>query len=356
MEEMLPLFDLPTTRPRPAKTTPTPTAGRPETSTPRPVATPPESPDAPAAGTSTRWMLPPAHPDAAVRRLAEAVTETWHGHHISGRIELPLSALAAFAWLGPDAQHAHTVTEDLLGWDTEQTLAFIRSQWRTFGTLRPDLVNPASPFLLAWLGEQPLTPKEEKAVHGVVQAALRADLYALTQPDIRYYVDLFGVTLTLLKAGGANKAGAAYYSPGSVTDLLVRLLGKVDNDSVHEPACGTGGFLRALAAHMREQGRDPHTVKWAAVDIDELAIACLSVNVIIWDLGYQVLLGVADVLVEDWVPKARAMRAETIAIAQETRRARALLDVIRALETPTPDPEAATSGAPASPTTKESSL
>ncbi|OLT26351.1 hypothetical protein BJF83_21360 [Nocardiopsis sp. CNR-923] len=291
--------------------------------------------------------------NAAVVRMAEAVTDSWFGHHISGRIELPLSALAAIAWHGPEPEHAPGATTEMLGWDTDHTLGYIRSQWRRFGRLRPDLANPAAPFLLAWLGDTPLTEREEKAVHAVVRAALRANLFSLTLPDARFDVDLFGVTLTLLKAGGANKAGAAYYTPSHIADVMARILGLTDEASIHEPACGTGGLLRAAAALMRDRGRDPHTVEWVAVDIDELAIACLAANVIIWDLGYQVLLGVADVLTEHWIPKARKMRAETITVALEAERARRVLDAVIALENPTPEPEAATSGAPASPTPME---
>jgi hypothetical protein len=316
--ETPPLFDLPENQ------SPEPPAPRP--ATPTPGAAAPQGP-----------MMPPTHLDTAVAKLAEAVTGAWFAHHISGRIELPLSALAAVAFLAPDSEHVRPATQEMLAWDTNHTMQFARNKWREFAQVRPDLVNPAAPFLIAWLGSTPLTTKEEQAVHDVVRAALRADLFALTLPDARYNVDLFGHTLTLLKAGKAVKAGSAHYTPADVCELITRTMGPPTGDSVFEEASGTGGLIRVAAARLREQGRDPHDVAWGAADVEEMAIACLAANVVVWDLGHHVLLGVADALGRDWIPQAQAMRAETIALAREVAHARPFLDASQALMNPTPE-------------------
>ncbi|WP_373298070.1 N-6 DNA methylase [Streptomyces abikoensis] len=53
-------------------------------------------------------------------------------------------------------------------------------------------------------------------------------------------------------------------------------------EHVHEPACGSGGLLRAAAQGMRERGLDPASVHWSGVDIDQIAAACTAVNAIVW--------------------------------------------------------------------------
>jgi hypothetical protein len=63
-----------------------------------------------------------------------------------------------------------------------------------------------------------------------------------------------------------------------------------------------------------------------------LAIACLTVNAVLWDLGYKVVLGVGNVLTDNWMPRAVAQRQEAIDLATTARQALALLDALRDLE------------------------
>ncbi|MFD6094772.1 N-6 DNA methylase [Nocardiopsis flavescens] len=331
-DDTMPLFDLPGRPSRPTPPAP-PTAQR---SLPRPVQTWPTTPaSAPVterteeARPRSRFAVPPAHPESATVALAEKVTEAWFSGNVPGRIELPLSALAATAFLGPDPEHAYSAAKEIEAWDADHTVEFMRQKWRHFGLARPDLINPASPFLLAWWGEKPISEKEKKAVHEVVQAAVKSGIFLLTLEECRYDVDLFGITLTMLKAGGATRAGAAYYTPSHIADVMANVIGLGDGESINDPASGTGGLFRAAAALMRAQGRNPHDVEWVANDIDELAIACLAANSIIWDLGYKVVLAVGDTLTELPVPKAKRMRAETVGLAVDLyrwRRVLALLD------------------------------
>ena len=47
---------------------------------------------------------------------------------------------------------------------------------------------------------------------------------------------------------------------------------------------------------MRTVGRDPAAMSWSAVDIDELAVAALAANAVLWELGPTVIPGVGDSL------------------------------------------------------------
>jgi type I restriction enzyme M protein len=48
-----------------------------------------------------------------------------------------------------------------------------------------------------------------------------------------------------------------FFTPRSVTDLLVRAVDPQPNETVIDPACGAGGFLTSVARHYVEQGVDP---------------------------------------------------------------------------------------------------
>ncbi|MFE7461646.1 N-6 DNA methylase [Nocardiopsis terrae] len=277
-------------------------------------------------------LLPTGTPDQAATALSEAVTAAWHRTHPAGRLSVPLGALAGFALISPPLQEGRTVTELMLTWDTDQIIEFAREQWRILVKVRPDLVNPLAPLLLTWCGDQPLTDKEARGAADVVRAALGADLYALTTEMVRGEVDLFGHTLTLLKAPGARQSQAAVYTPAHMCELMNHIMGAPKEGSrVHDPTLGTGGMLRAAAAAMREADLDPATVTWVGNDIDELAVACAAVNAVHWGLGRNVLFAVADTLTEDWIPRAVAARAETMKIAQQATRMRAMVDAVRKL-------------------------
>lgn len=77
---------------------------------------------------------------------------------------------------------------------------------------------------------------------------------------------------------------------------------------VAEPMMGTGGMLRAVGEVMREQGRDPRTVQWVGCDIDELAVACATVNRMIWNLGADIAFHAGNTLTPGWEARAGATR------------------------------------------------
>jgi len=53
-----------------------------------------------------------------------------------------------------------------------------------------------------------------------------------------------------------NRKAGEFYTPRSVVDLMVRILGPEEGDTVYDPACGTGGMLLATIQHVRDTGGD----------------------------------------------------------------------------------------------------
>ena len=73
-------------------------------------------------------------------------------------------------------------------------------------------------------------------------------------------------------------------------------------------------MLLGAATHMRSLGMDPGDYIWVANDISPVAVACLAVNAFLWQLGQQVIFGVANSLADPLWPE-RAV-GEQIAVLE----------------------------------------
>ncbi len=270
---------------------------------------------------------------AQVHRIAEAVDHAWHTAHSSDRPEIPLSVVAALALRTPaDADERAWVAAQLTDADDDGLLGFLRATWQLFAHTRPDLTPRIASLAMPWFTTPPPDRQLLRAVRRIVQAALAAGLHELLAVA-RDDVDLFGPLLEVLRTPGARTARSQFYSPPDMTDLLAACLGTPQpGESVLEPAAGTGGLLRAAAQTIREHGGDPAQVRWVAVDTDELALAALAINVIIWRLGPHVLIAHGDALADDWQARAVGERAEAITLARDVQRAASALDLLRRLD------------------------
>ncbi|TFE26500.1 SAM-dependent DNA methyltransferase [Frankia sp. B2] len=276
----------------------------------------------------------PAGALAQAHRIAEAVDQAWHTTATSDRTEIPLSVVAALALRTPDdADERAWVVAQLTGTDDNGLLGFLRATWQMFARVRPDLFPRVALLAAPWFTDPAPDPDLLRAVRRVVDAALRAGLHELLGAA-RYDVDLFGPLLMVLRTRGARAARGQYYTPPDLADLLARLGGTLPQagELVWEPTAGTGGLLRAAAQAIRDAGGDPRTIRWVAVDRDELALAALATNVIIWDLGPQVLIGHGDVLADDWQARALGERAEALALARDVHQAARALTLLRHLD------------------------
>ncbi len=291
----------------------------------------------------------PTDPRTVAQRVAEAVDQSWHRAPpaVSSRIEVPVSVVAALSLLAPpDPDAAAELTRYLQAMPAQVFPGVLRDLWRNYVNLRPDLTPRAYP-LFSWLFTDDVPDPVAEAAHHTAHAALDTGQLQVTGTDARHEVDLLGTVLTELRSDSARKGHAQVYTPPDLAQLVADLLAAdrltqdqltqdqltqdqlAEGVTVHEPAAGTGGMLRALAQSVRRTGRDPAALRWVAVDIDELAIACLAVNAHLWGLGPHVLLGVGNTLTDDWQTRAEGERRECIELAASVRQYKAVAGLLR---------------------------
>ena len=62
-------------------------------------------------------------------------------------------------------------------------------------------------------------------------------------------------------ADKANKKAGEFYTPRSIIRLMVNILDPQPEETVYDPACGTGGMLLETVHHVNEHGGDPRLLK-----------------------------------------------------------------------------------------------
>jgi hypothetical protein len=201
-----------------------------------------------------------------------------------------------------------------------------------------------------WLGE--IDGHLVTAAQTVADAALRAGQLALSGTPRRRETDLLGITLTGLRPRSALRAHGQYYTPAAGTQAIAALLGVDEQSRVADPAMGTGGMFRAVAASMRARGLDPTTVAWVGNDVDPLAVACAAVNSLIWGLGPDLTVWCANSLSADAdrdYDRASAARRELLDLAQLRLRCQMLRAALAQLHATTAERtnDRAGAGAPA---------
>ncbi|MEU1307894.1 N-6 DNA methylase [Streptomyces cinnamoneus] len=297
---------------------------------PKPAATPaapavkPSAVPAPAA--TVRALRPrlPANPHERAWYLGEAVARAWHTQHGGTAIEVPIGIVAALALIRPKDPKGPDLAHQILAQDDAQLIQMYRQIWAGHWIQRPDLIDRAR-ILHEWLNDGDHDKHRLYVTRAVTKAALRAGIFDLTGHDDPYFraaTDVLSPVMTLTRSSGAQAGLGEFHTPWAVGETLgnivmaeIGLAAKGDmapGEHIHDPACGSGGLLRAAAQSMRERGIDPASMRWSGVDIDEIAAACTAVNAIVWGLGPNVTVARADILthpnaVEEAMAKARAV-------------------------------------------------
>lgn len=257
----------------------------------------------------------PSDPREHARSIAEAVDEAWHSRYGGSRIEVPMSVVAALALVAREATDADQLVElgeTMERLDHEGFGLLIQRLWCEFAVLRPDL-NPRTKHLWSWTDED----QDEtvlRAVQAVGRAAIRKGLLERCGPDAWGEMDLLGMLLQTMKSHGGRKGIGQFLTPVDLTALIGRMAGPKEGDRILEPCAGTGTMLLGAARAMRENGLDPTTCEWWANDLDPLAAALCAVNVHLWGLGWRVVVGCGDGLLDAWMHEALEHRQ--IAIEQ----------------------------------------
>jgi N-6 DNA methylase len=272
--------------------------------------------------------VPPPSVGLHAQRIAESVEKAWHRSYGSGRLDVPLSVVATLAAAPQQDSAGNDSAEVMTRWTADDFLTSARKTWTTVIQVRPEITPQLYP-LVAWIFEDPSTELRTQA-HATAQAALRAGQVDLTGTDRRFQVDLLGTVLTVLRSTSALKARGQFYTPADVAALVAHMSIVEENCCVEDPMMGTGGMFRAVAAAMRTEGRDPRTIQWLGCDIDEIAVACATVNSMIWGLGDDIVFHAGNALTDDWKSAALAQRDSLRGLASDIKVVKhlfALLDI-----------------------------
>lgn len=97
----------------------------------------------------------------------------------------------------------------------------------------------------------------------------------------------------LLERNAAEvKSGAGqYFTPRPVIDAIVRCVNPRVGETVHDPACGTGGFLLAAYDHMKDQTQDRsliHRLRYetfSGVDLVDEVVRLCAMNLYLHGIG-----------------------------------------------------------------------
>lgn len=96
----------------------------------------------------------------------------------------------------------------------------------------------------------------------------------------------------LEKNAGEVKSGAGqYFTPRPLINAIVDVLAPRIGETVHDPACGTGGFLLSAYDHMKEQSRDREQQRklreksLSGVDIVDEVVRLCGMNLYLHGIG-----------------------------------------------------------------------
>jgi len=258
-----------------------------------------------------------ADADDRAWRIAEAAARAWHASNGGHDVAVPVGVVAALALVarGPAAAPARAAWYSTAGDDV--IAAALRQAWARFWVARPELARLVGPFA-SWLDSGAGPPAlAVAAAAATARAAAAHGLFDFAGRGFLRDADVIGATYLHLSPPRAQQAQGESYTPPDACLTAARLLlaagvpgpGHVFN----EPACGTGGMLRATAEVLRDHGASPAQFGWTGTDANPVAVAGLAVNAHLWDLGPHVLFAAADIIKSpDWQPAAVRSALEAV--------------------------------------------
>jgi hypothetical protein len=283
-------------------------------------------------GTDKASATKPIDAEAHALKIAFTVAAAWRKGRGRRGVEVPPGVVATIAAAGLLVDRADHLARALLSASPDDFLEIARQVWVETVARRPDLTQWAY-LLLDWL----FTASDEwlrRRIKRTADAALRAGQPELTTGERRFDCDLLGPVLGALRSRSALKADPRMYAPSVATWTLaaVGLRDLKPGRSFRDDAVGTGGLFRASAQVIRCQGLDPADMLWFGADADELAVAAMAVNGLIWGLGPQVVLYAGDVLaLPNWPDEAQRERAHFLEQFGGVNAAMTLLDFLNDL-------------------------
>lgn len=275
-----------------------------------------------------------SEPLIAAQRVAEAVDRAWHGADAGTDEGVCVGVIAALSLLGRADPEGPDPRDQILALGDEEVAQLLGEVWAMYTISRPELAFRCGPFG-EWLNAEEPDRHLLAGAGAVARAAVKSGLLELTLDlDVARQVDLLGCVYTMMRSHSARAARGEFYTPPAVAEMMAQIsLGNVEpGQSICDPTSGTGGLLRAAAATLRANGRDPGDYVWYGCDISPVAVAGLAVNAHLWGLGRQVVIGCANTLAEpDW--EVRAVREQREALEAQHSRVKTVetIGAVRAL-------------------------
>lgn len=85
-------------------------------------------------------------------------------------------------------------------------------------------------------------------------------------------------------ADESGKKAGEFFTPRSVVRLLTLILDPQEGESVHDPACGSGGMLVEMANVVRTHGGDARTIKLSGQEVSLTTAAIARMNLFLHDI------------------------------------------------------------------------
>ena len=99
--------------------------------------------------------------------------------------------------------------------------------------------------------------------------------------------DLLGEAYEYLLKNFADESGkkaGEFFTPRQVVDLLVRILDPQPEETVYDPACGSGGMLVETINTVRQQGGDTRTLRLYGQEVNLTTSAIARMNLFLHDI------------------------------------------------------------------------
>ncbi|MGW7316315.1 N-6 DNA methylase [Streptomyces sp. NPDC054865] len=253
----------------------------------------------------TLYGIPPASfrralaPDTGrehARQIADVTLAWWlENHGGTSDVSKAVGALAALALAAPSTPAGPDYGPILLPLTDEEASDVLRSVWNGLWSHNPVLAEAARP-LHEWLAH----PGDDdiRGLSDYIRVLVRAGLLEYASDLTRCQdEDLIGLVVQRMRSYADRRQAGQFFTPAMAADHLAKMLladPPPPGARLIEPCAGTGGMVRAAAATLRLQGRDPGDYHWWMNDIDELHVAACAVNAILFRLGPHVTVSRGD--------------------------------------------------------------
>ena len=80
-----------------------------------------------------------------------------------------------------------------------------------------------------------------------------------------------------------NKKAGEFYTPRSVVNLMTKIIDPKENESIYDPACGTGGMLIGGIDHLKKKNKNQKTLKVYGQESNLTTSAIARINLFLHD-------------------------------------------------------------------------